>query len=186
MLLHHDVKIVVGAAGLARDGVAELAAARVVAGPGREVLELLHRVLGQGAVLDALVVAELDPAEVHDAIHHGALDVLAAAGALALEQGREDSGQQVHAGARVADLRAGHHGRTVEHATGAHGPAHGLGHVLVGLEGGVGSLAAEPLDGAHDHPRIQLVHLLPAEPEALQHARTEVFQQHVARPSRAA
>ena len=165
LLLHHHVEIIVGAAGLALDSIAELAAAGVVARPWREILELLHGVLGERATLDALMVPKLHTAEVHDTVHHGGLDVLAAPGALPLEQRREYAGQKVHAGARVADLCACHHGGTVEQPGGAHGAPHGLGHVLIGLEGGVRPLAAEALDGAHDDPGVQLVHLLPAESE---------------------
>ena len=106
MLLDHHVEIVVGAAGLALDGVAELPAAGVVAGARGEILELLAPVFGQGTVVESLVVAPLDADQVHHAVHHRALHVLPAPGALPLDDRREDAGHEVHAGSRVADLRA--------------------------------------------------------------------------------
>ena len=90
---------------------AELPAAGVVAGARGEILELLAPVFGQGTVVETLVVAPLDADQVHHAVHHRALHVLPAPGALPLDDRREDAGHEVHAGSRVADLRPGDHRR---------------------------------------------------------------------------
>ena len=60
------------------------------------------------------MVPPLHPGKIHHAVHHRALDVLASACPLALKQGGEDAGHEVHARARVPDLRAGGHRWTVE------------------------------------------------------------------------
>ena len=64
-------------------------------------------------MLEALLIAELDPAEVEHAVLHRREHALAAAGLLALEQRRDDAEREVQPGAGVADLRAGHERRPV-------------------------------------------------------------------------
>ena len=92
------------------------------------------------------MIAELHPAKVHHAVHHRHLDVLPLAGFLRLAQRREQPDRQMQPRARVADLRAGDERRAVGHAGRAHRAAHRLGHVLVGLEVGVGPARTEALD----------------------------------------
>ena len=181
-LLHDDVQPVVGAVRLAVDGVAELAAARIVARARHFAHALVgrHRVLRQVTALQPLVVAELDAAEVHDAVHHRHFHILALASALGLAQRREQTDREMQAGARVADLRARDERRAIGYAGGAHRAAHRLRHVLVRLEIGVRSARAEALDGAHHDLRIDLVDLLPREPEAVEHAGAEVLHDDVA------
>ena len=57
------------------------------------VAELLVRVFGQRPASDALLVAHLDPAQIHHRIDHRDLDPLALAGAIALAQRREEAGR---------------------------------------------------------------------------------------------
>ncbi len=180
--LHHDVEPVVGAVRLAVDGVAELAAARVVAGARHLAHALVgrHGIFRHVAAHEALVVAEFHAAEVHHAVHHRYLDVLALPGLLGLAQRGEQADGEVQPGARVADLRAGDEGRAVGHAGGAHRAAHRLRHVLVGLEVGVGTARAEALDRSHHDLRVDVVDLLPAEAEAVEHAGAEILHDDVA------
>src|SRR6266705_687390 len=92
-LLHHDVQPIVGPVRLAVDGVAELAAARVVAGARHGAHSLLrrHGIFRKRLASQPLVVAELDAAKVHYPVHHRNLDVLPFSGAIALVQGSEQS-----------------------------------------------------------------------------------------------
>jgi hypothetical protein len=181
-LLHDHVDEVVRAAWLASDRVAELAAAGVVAGArGRaHALVRADRVLGQRTAEEALVVAPLHPAEVHHAVHHRHLDVLACTRALRLDVRGEEPDGEVQARPRIADLRAGDVGRTVRDAGGAHRAAHRLRDVLVGLEVGVRTARAKALDRAHDELRVDLVDPLPREPQAVEHAGAEVLHHDVA------
>ena len=142
--------------------------------------QLLNRELGKRTPSDALVVAPLHPHQVHHTVHHGALDVLALAGLLAMQQRREDAERQMNPGAGVADLGSGHDRGAVEHPRRAHRAAHRLCDVLVGLEGGIGTFRAEALDGSHYHARVDLLHPLPSEPEPVQNPRAEVLHEHVA------
>jgi hypothetical protein len=126
------------------------------------------------------MVAELDAAEVHDAVHHGDLDILSAPGALGLAQRREQADREVKAGAGVADLRAGDKRRALGQAGRAHRAAHRLRDVLVGLELGVRAGRAEALDRAHHDLRVDALDLLPAEAEAVEHTGAEVLHDDVA------
>src|SRR4029077_1623973 len=122
---------------LALEDPARLAAARVVAGARRRVAErdalAVLAVLGERAVLEPLLVAQLDAREVEHAVLHGAQHLLAAAGALALDQGAGDAEREMEPGAGVADLRAGDQRRPFAEA-GRRGRAAGaLRDVLVDL-----------------------------------------------------
>src|SRR3954454_22411332 len=93
---------------LAAHGPAGLAAAGGVAGARDEVEELFVGVLLERPVLEALLVAQLDAAEVEDAAAHRDLHALAAARVGPLVERGADRAEQVVRVARVADLRAGH------------------------------------------------------------------------------
>ena len=71
-------------------------------------------------------------------------------------------------------------GGTLVQSRGAHGTAHGLRDILIGLELRVRAFAAKPLDGGHDDSGIDLVDPLPPEAEPIQNTRPEVLHQHVA------
>ena len=181
-LLDHDVEPVVRAVRLAVNRVAELTAARVVA-RARHLSHAPiggHRIFGQIAARQPLVIAELDAAKVHHAVHHRHLDVLADARALGLPERREQADREMQPRSRVADLRAGDERRTVGHAGGAHRAAHGLRDVLVGLEIGVRPARSEALDRAQHDLRVDLADLLPRKAEAVEHARSEILHDDVA------
>src|SRR3954454_3250869 len=163
---------------LAAHGPPGLAAAGRVAGARDEVEELLVRVLLERPVLEALLVAQLDAAEVEDAAAHRDLDALAAARVGPLVERGADRAEQVDRVARVADLRAGDDRRAVLEAGRAHRAAGRLGDVLVGL-GVLERTRPEALQRRVDQPRVELVQVLPGEAEPVHDARAEVLDQDV-------
>ena len=180
--LHHDVQIIVGAMRLAMNRVAELATAGIVTRARHFAHALIgrHRILGQCAALQALVIAEFDAAQVHHAVHHRHFHILADAGAVALMQGAEQADGQMQAGTGIADLRPGDKRCAVRHAGGAHRAAHRLRDVFIGLEIRVRAAGAEALDRTHHDARVDLVNFFPGEAEAIEHAGAEVFHHDVA------
>ncbi|MNS87117.1 hypothetical protein D3C72_1210480 [compost metagenome] len=98
---------------------------------------------------------------------------------LAVQQCGQDADHAVHAGTRVADLGAGHRGRTVLGTRRAGRAAHALGHVFVRLAVRVRP-RAEALDRRVDQARVQLLQAVPVETSAIEHAGAEVLHQHVA------
>ena len=177
------VGVVVGLPALAFEDAAGLSAARIVGRARHRVLErdvlAVLRVLGERAGIEALLVAQLDPAEIDHPVLHRREDALAAARALALEQRGDDAEREVKPGAAVADLGAGDHRHVVAEPGGGRRAAGALGDVLVDLAVLVGA-GAEALDRGHDHARVQLPHPVPAEPHAVERAGREVLDQHVA------
>src|SRR5258707_14479589 len=85
----------------------------------------------------------------------------------------------MQSGAAVANLRAGHQGRTVIKSGGGRRAAGALRHVLVDLALLVGT-GTEALDRGHDHARIQFLNALPRESHAVQGSGREIFHQNVA------
>ena len=85
--LDDDVDVVVGAAGGALQHVARLTAARGMSGTRHRFAEFavgVLRIFLEGPVGQALLVAQLDPAEVEHGVLHGDLDALPAARPFAL------------------------------------------------------------------------------------------------------
>src|SRR5438093_171404 len=119
-----------------------MAAARGVAGARHRLAELavgILRIFLERAVREPLLVAQLDPAQVEHAVLHGDVDLLPAAGAIALIERAYDADGEMQAGAAVADLRAGHQRRAVVEPGGRGRAAGALRDVLVDLAVGVGS-----------------------------------------------
>ena len=101
------IRIGVGFPTLALDDPARLPAAGRIAGAGHGIAEVFVRVLGeflQRPVGQALLIAQLDPAQVEHRVLHGAFDALAAARMGAVIQRRQNPGDQMDAGAGIADL----------------------------------------------------------------------------------
>ena len=82
-------------------------------------------------------------------------------------------------GAAVADLRAGDQRRALAETRGRGRAAGALRDVLVDLAVFVGT-GAEALHGSNDHARVELVDVLPGQPHAVERARREILDQHVA------
>src|SRR5450759_825589 len=123
--LHDNIDVIVGSTRFALDRVAELPATGIVA-PARRGLKALrrYRVFRQRTTRQALVVAELDPAQIHHRVHHRYFDVLPFPSPVALVQCRKDTDYQMQAGARIADLRPGYERRAVGNTGGAHRAPH--------------------------------------------------------------
>ena len=111
------VGVGIGLPALALDDPPGMTAARRVAGARDRLAELAIRILRvflQRTVGEPLLIAELHAAEVEHRVLHRARDALAAAALLALDQGGQDAGDQVDAGPRIADLRAGHQRHAID------------------------------------------------------------------------
>src|SRR6185295_13168991 len=106
-----DVRVRVCLPALALDHPAGLATAAGVAAPRNGLAELTIgplRVLLQVADrFQALLVAQLDPAQVEHGVLHRCRHLLALTGLVTLNQGRQDSDQQVHAGVAVTESGTG-------------------------------------------------------------------------------
>src|SRR5260370_32636854 len=68
---------------------------------------------GELAMREPLLVEQLDPSQVEHAVLHRDVDLLAAAGAIALVERAHDADGEMQAGAAVADLRARHQRRAL-------------------------------------------------------------------------
>src|SRR5215469_7452695 len=132
-----DVGVGIGLPALALDNASRLAAAGVVAGARHGIAEwdafAELAVFLQGTVGEALLVAQLDTAEVEHAVLHRSCDALALAGLGALEQRGHDAEREVQAGAAVADLRAGDERQPIMEAGGRSRAAGALRDVLIDL-----------------------------------------------------
>src|SRR5665213_194927 len=84
----------------------------------------------------------------------------------------------MQAGAAIANLRAGHQGRTLAEAGSRSRAAGALRDVFIDLAVLVGT-GTEALDRGDDHARIELVDALPGEPHAIKRAGREVLHQNI-------
>ena len=179
-----DVGVGVGLPTLALQDAAGLTAARVIARARHRITEgdalAVLAVFGEGTVGEPLLVAQLDARQIEDAILHGAGDLLADAGGLALVECSDDAEREMQARPRVADLRARHERRAIPESGGGRRAAGALRDVLVDLAILVGS-RAEALYGSDDHLGVQRVNALPREAHAIEHAGAEILHEHVAR-----
>src|SRR5262249_1539763 len=117
-----DVGVGIVLPSLAFQDPARLAAAGIVAGARyrltkRYALAILT-VFAERAVLEPLLVAQFYAGEIEHAVLHRAQDLLAAAGALALDQRTADAKGEMKPRTAVADLRAGDKRRTLAEARG--------------------------------------------------------------------
>jgi hypothetical protein len=131
------------------------------------------------AVREALLVAQLHAAQVEHAVLHGASHALPLAAVRAVIERGDDAEREVQARPRVADLRACHERKAVAEPGGRGGAAGTLRDVLVHLAVLVRP-RPEALDRGVDHARVELVDALPGEAHAVERARREVLDQHVA------
>ena len=126
----------------------------------------------------ALLVAQLDPTQVQHRVLHGDLNPLTDSGFLALKEGCQNRGHQVHACAGIPNLGSRTGWRAIIPARGAHGPSHSLGDGLICLAV-CERTGAEPFAGGINYARIDLPYDLPAESLAVQRTGRKVLDQHV-------
>src|SRR5581483_11561402 len=177
-----DVGVGIGLPASAFKQPSRLTAAGVVAG-ARHRLTKRHAftvlaVFGQRAVREALLVAQLDAAEIEHAVLHGGEHLLTASGALALIERADDPERKMEAGARVADLRAGDELRPLAETRRRGGAAGALRDVLIDLAVLVWA-GAEALHRGDDHARVQLMDVVPSEPHAIERAGCKVLDEHI-------
>src|SRR3989441_3620735 len=158
----HQVDVVIRSAPCAAYEVGVGAARRAIA----HALEGLARREGR---------RELHARDVQHGFLHGHFDELAAARPLPLHERGEDGDGQVHAGARIPHVDAGDHRRTIREAGEAHAAARRLRDHLEALEVAVGAVRAEAFDGRVDRPRVQPLHGLVSEPQALHRAWPQIL-----------
>src|SRR5204863_8419298 len=141
---------------LAFEDPARLAAARVIAPARHRFAErnafAVLAEFGERAVLQALLVAKLDAGKIEHAVLHRGEHTLAAPGADALVECRDDAEGEMQSRAGVADLRAGDKRRALAEAGGGRGTAGALRDVLIDLAVLVGP-GAEALHRGHNHAR---------------------------------
>src|SRR5262252_5862880 len=178
-----DVGVRIGLPAFALEDPAGLAATGIIAGARHSIAEAhalaVLAVFGQRAMLQPLLIAQLDTAEVEDAVLHRSQDALAAPCADALIERRNNAKREMQAGAGIADLRAGHQRRTVAKAGGRGRAAGALRNVLIDL---AVLVRARPkaFDRGDDHARIELVNVLPSQAHAVERAWREILNQDVA------
>src|SRR6185312_6996245 len=168
-----DVRVGVLLPALALQDPAGLAAARRVAGARHGIAEhavrVLRVLLHHVRAVEALLVTQLDAAEVQHAVLHRRRHLLALAGRVAVIERGDDAERQVQPRAGVADLRAGDERRAVVEAGRRRGAARALRDVLVDLAILVGP-GTEALDRRDDHLRIELLDTLPGEAHPVERA----------------
>src|SRR5205807_2594456 len=167
LLRHEEEDVVVGAAGMAAIRRAWYAGAELVTG-------------ALAGLAGALMIAQADADQIDHRVLHRDLDLLAFTGEVPLHQRGENADHAVHAGARIPDGRPHIGRRIVGKAGDAHRAAHRLRDRFVALVVGVGPVRAEALDARVDQARVELLDRRIAEAEALDDARAEVLEQHVA------
>ncbi len=178
-----DVRVGIALPSLALEDPARLPAAGRVARARHRVAELAVRVLRiffhHAGARETLLVAQLDPAQIEDAVLHRRQHLLAASGRVALIERGDDPQRQMQSGAAIADLRAGDDRRSIVETGRRRGAARALRDVFVHLAIFVRS-GTEALDRGDDHPRIELLDVFPREAHAVERAGREVLDQHVA------
>ena len=105
--------------------------------------------------------------------------MLALPSVVALLESGEDADRHMHAGAGIADRRHNKCRRVVREAGDTHRTPHRLGDRLVALEVAIGAVSAKALDRGVDQPRVDLREDLPTEPQPVEGAGPEIFEQHV-------
>jgi hypothetical protein len=112
-------------------------------------------------------------------LQHGHVHAAPPAGALPPDQGGADREGCGEAAQDVGDGEARAQGAGAGRAGGAHHPRQALDDLVVGRAPAQGAVGAEPGHRAVDQAGVDRAQVLPAEAQALQHARPEVLQQHV-------
>src|SRR5947209_16660187 len=178
-----DVRIGIGFPTFALQNAARLTATGIVAGARNGIPEgnafAVLAVFLERAMGEALLVAQLDPGEVEHTILHRGGNALSPAGLGALVDRGHNAERQMQPGAAVSDLSPGDQRQAITKARGRCRAAGALGDVLIDLAVFVRT-RPETLDRGDDHFRIDALDLFPRKSHTVEHARTEIFNQHVA------
>jgi hypothetical protein len=142
-------------------------------------VRILRVLLHHLGALEALLVAQLDAAQIQHTVLHGGQHLLSSARRIPLVERGHDAEREVESCTAVADLRAGHQRRAVIESRGRGRAPRALRHVLVNLAVLIRT-RAEALYRSNDHARVQLLDPLPGEPHAVESARSEILHEHVA------
>ncbi len=129
--------------------------------------------------IQALLVAQLDAAQVQHRILHRHGHLLTLAGLLTGDQCGQQADGQMHAGIAVAECRCADRGRTVPKAGCRCGSASALRDVFIDLEVLVRRAFAKAFNRAEDEPRVELLNVLPSESHPVHRARPEVLDEDI-------
>jgi hypothetical protein len=135
---------------------------------------MLGILLHDAGARQTLLIAQLDAAQIQNAILHGRQHLLASPRGVSLIEGGHDAERQMQPRAAVADLRARHERRPVIEAGGRSRSAGALRDVLIHLAFLVGP-RTEAFHRRDDHARVELLYPLPGEAHAVEGARCEVL-----------
>src|SRR4249919_1957623 len=124
----------------------------------------LRGILGQGTMLEPLVITHLDPDQVEHTVLHRHFHALPTPGLRTLVERRQNGRDHMDARAGVANLRARTERRAVFQTRRAHRPAHRLGNGLVGFEIAVRAIQAKSFNGRINDAGVDLLDGLPWEP----------------------
>ena len=141
---------------------------------GQRLCTIAHRRLAAARVLDKGAARVLQLGVLHRDLHPAA-----AAGRLALKERTQYADRQQHAGAGVAQGRTRLARTPVALPGNRHRAAAGLSDHVEGEVVLVGAALAEPFDLRVDEARVQRMEVLPAEPQPLDRAGGEVFDEDI-------
>src|SRR5262249_44415933 len=122
---------------------------------------------------------KLDPAEIQDAILHGAIDFLSAPCSRTLVKRCDDPKPEMQAGAAIANLGSSDKRQALAEACGRGCPARALRDILIDLAI-LERSRPKPLDRRNDHTGIELLNTSPSKPHAVKNAWREILHQNVA------
>src|SRR5215813_7113031 len=180
---HIFISVRIGFPTLASNDPAWMTSSGSIARPRRSRAEfavgILRIFLEDAGTGEPLLVPKLHATEVQYGILHRDGHALSLAALLAMKQGGKDSSYEMNAGAGIADLCARNHRETI-YLTGSRGGSAGtLSDILIDLAI-LKRTRPESLYRGIDHPRIDLLNLLPGKAHAIDRAGGVVFDHHVA------
>ncbi len=130
-------------------------------------------------MIEPLLIAQLDAAQIQHRILHRHRHFLAFAGLRAADQRGQQADRQVHSGIAVTQRRPADCRRAIPESCGRGGAAGALRDVVINLEVRVGRTLAEALDRAENEPRVEFLNMLPGEAHPVHRTGREILDQHV-------
>src|SRR5437899_5217659 len=142
-------------------------------------MRILRILLQVTYLVQALLVAQLDAAQIEDTVLHRDSHLLAGACFVAANQRSENADRQVHAGIGVAKGGCTHRWRTIPEARGGRGPPGALRHVFVDFQVLIVMAITETFYRGYDHAWIEFTDVIPGEAHAVKSARAKIFNQYI-------